>query len=197
MRRNVSAPRKVWDCYPWELGEPYAAFSAWLHAGPSRATPRMFAAMQGDARIEMWALNGLWEQRAALYDREVATREIVVRVPLFAGLAPRLLALVESRIRDLEAATAAGQIEAVSTRDMISLVRLLLSMQREAREVGAGIPTPTETEGSVDYSALSVDELRTFQELLAKASAAQEKARANLNLPRAESVFHVKHEGAH
>lgn len=151
--------------------------------------------MQGDSRIAHWAVQGLWAQRAALYDREAATREIVVKLPLFAGIAPRLLALIESRIRDLEAATAAGQFEAISTRDMISLTRLLLAMQRETRELEQA--PSGDLDSAVDYSSLSVEELRTFQELLAKATRASETQRAETSGPRVDSVFHVKHDGSH
>jgi len=192
----VSSVRKIWDCYPWELGEPYASFTAWLHAGPTRPTADAWAHMQGDLRIAHWAVQGLWAQRAALYDREAATREIVVKLPLFAGIAPRLLALIESRIRDLEAATAAGQFEAISTRDMIALTRLLLAMQRETRELEQA-PSGALEDSAVDYSSLSVEELRTFQELLAKASRASETQRAETSGPRVDSVFHVKHDGSH
>lgn len=144
--------------------------------------------MHGDARIAHWAVQGLWAQRAALYDREVATREIVVKLPLFAGIAPRLLALIESRIRDLEAATAAGQFEAISTRDMIALTRLLLAMQRETRHL-AQAPNGALEDSAVDYSSLSVEELRTFQELLAKASRSSDLQRAETNNPRIDSCF--------
>lgn len=191
-RREVSTATKIWDCYPWELGEPYAAFSSWLHLGPSRPTPEAWAALQGDARIPSWATAGLWQQRAAYYDREVATREVVRRIPLFQGLAPRLLGLVEGRIRDLEAQAAAGGVEVVSTRDMIALARLLLSIQREARQTEMAAP---EVKGDepIDYSALSIDELRSFQALLAKASSTTKKTAG----PVAVSPFHVKHDGSH
>lgn len=191
--------RKIWDCYPWELGEPYAAFSSWLHLGPDRPTPEVYAALQGDARIAPWATAGLWQQRAAHYDRSVATREVVLRIPLFAGIAPRLLGLIEGRLRDLEAQAAAGVTEVVSTREMIQLSRLLLLLQKEAREAGgSGAGLPATPESSLDYGALSVEELREFQAMLAKAATASEAKR--VSGPRAESVFledrgtfHVKH----
>lgn len=199
-RQEVSTGQKIWDCYPWEMGEPYAAFSAWLHAGPSRPTPEVWASMRGDTRIVTWATAGLWQQRAAHYDRETATREVVRRIPLFAGIAPRLLGLVEGRIRDLEAQAASGVVEVVSTRDMIALARLLVSLQREARavaenEAGADFSVSRETD-DVDYSALTIDELREFQALLAKATARVPAKGAGGPVevsPFASSTFHVKH----
>lgn len=188
-RREVSTATKIWDCYPWELGEPYASFSAWLHAGPSRPTPEAWAALQGDARIPSWATAGLWQQRAAYYDREVATREVVRRIPLFEGIAPRLLGLIEGRIRDLETQAAAGGVEVVSTRDMIALMRLLVSIQREARQTEETATEEKRGDDPIDYSALSVDELRSFQALLAKASSTAKKTAGPVTI----SPFHVKH----
>lgn len=199
-RPEVSTAQKIWDCYPWEMGEPYAAFSAWLHAGPSRPTPEVWASMRGDTRIATWATAGLWQQRAAHYDRETATREVVRRIPLFSGIAPRLLGLVEGRIRDLEAQAASGVVEVVSTRDMIALARLLVSLQREARAVAeseaeAARGATVEASDDVDYSALTIDELREFQALLAKATAAPKKTVSGPVevSPFASSAFHVKH----
>jgi hypothetical protein len=201
-RPEVSTAQKIWDCYPWELGEPYAAFSAWLHAGPSRPTPEVWASMRGDTRIATWATAGLWQQRAAHYDRETATREVVRRIPLFAGIAPRLLGLIEGRIRDLESQAASGVVEVVSTRDMIALARLLVSLQREARAVAESeaeaekSALPGDGADDVDYSALTIDELREFQALLAKATARAPTKGAGGPVevsPFASSTFHVKH----
>lgn len=183
------------------MGEPYAAFSAWLHVGPSRPTPEVWASMRGDTRIVTWATAGLWQQRAAHYDRETATREVVRRIPLFAGIAPRLLGLVEGRIRDLEAQAASGVVEVVSTRDMIALARLLVSLQREARAVAEGEAEAArgamvDASDDVDYSALTIDELREFQALLAKATARTPAKGAGGPVevsPFASSPFHVKH----
>jgi len=199
---EVSTGQKIWDCYPWEMGEPYAAFSAWLHVGPSRPTPEVWASMRGDTRIATWATAGLWQQRAAHYDRETATREVVRRIPLFSGIAPRLLGLVEGRIRDLEAQAASGVVEVVSTRDMIALARLLVSLQREARAVAESEAEdekgalPVDGADDVDYSALTIDELREFQALLAKATARAPAKGASGPVevsPFASSPFHVKH----
>lgn len=201
-RPEVSTAQKIWDCYPWEMGEPYAAFSAWLHAGPSRPTPEVWALMRGDTRIATWATAGLWQQRAAHYDRETATREVVRRIPLFAGIAPRLLGLIEGRIRDLESQAASGVVEVVSTRDMIALARLLVSLQREARATAEGEAEaakgalPSDGADDVDYSALTIDELREFQALLAKATARVPAKSAGGPVevsPFASSAFHVKH----
>jgi hypothetical protein len=150
--------------------------------------------MQGDTRIAAWATAGLWQQRAAHYDREVATREVVRRIPLFAGIAPRLLGLIEGRIRDLEAQASAGGVEVVSTRDMIALARLLVTLQREARATAEGeakSASPEPEQSDVDYSALSIEELRDFQALLAKATA--RASAKSVSGPVAVSPFHVKH----
>ena len=170
--------RKAWDCYPFEVGAPYAAFSQWLHAGAGRPVPSVWAALTGDARVNDWAQNGLWAQRAALYDMHQATRHVVVHVPLLAGITPRLLALVEARLRDLERMTSAGQLEAVTTPEMIQLVRALLAIQRECARVQEASPPADDGGGSdFDYSKLTVDELRELHRLTQKATLAEGEAR--------------------
>ena len=169
----------AWDCFAFERGEAYEAFSRWLHMGGSRPSPGVWASLSGEVRAHAWARDGLWTQRASLYDQHVATRAVVVHVPLLAGVVPRLLGLVTRRLEELDTLIEKGGFEVVSTREALQMIRMLIYVQREIRELQtADLGTDT-GDSSYDFSRLSVEELRTFQALTKKATAPEERELAH------------------
>lgn len=167
--------------HPWarlavDTDESWAQFSEWLHETPRRSVWDWAVACSDRGNGESipilaWAQDHLWEERAQAYDEWQANEPYRKAFPVLSPIILTMLRMAHREIAKWEAAQMrAGDAPGFLSWDQIArLMRDMARLEQGARALAA-LEKKEQSSGSAlyDFSKLSLDEMRQFNELASK-----------------------------
>jgi len=162
---NLAEP---WRQQPFDTAQSYAVFQDFLALKAPRRTRGLHPSAEG------WRVAHGWDVRAAAYDAHIAAIRVAAVERVTEALAERharlgfeVTTIAERDLARLRRAQEKAPDDLPRLQDGQILRYLETGIRIEREAAGAAPPAPAET---LDLSALSVDELRTFRELARKAA---------------------------
>lgn len=171
----------VWQRFPLDSDEAFAAFCEWLHLPSPRLAVDEWARGQATKAspgrpglILKWYMENYWEERAAAYDHWVAQAPLRKQYPVSHPMILGVMRMCLAELKKYEAAQSrAGDAPGYfSMGDCLKMMSHVLRAEKEIARLTKEQEKAKESGAVVqDFSRLSLEEARIFDTLLAKVTA--------------------------